>query len=57
VDMSTRSVNHDHDGDFVVILDPDDGAPVVIIIPGAGPQTGEPLPAHAARATPAGKPS
>jgi hypothetical protein len=55
--MSTRSVNHDHDGDFVVILDPDDGAPVVIIIPGAGPQTGEPLPAHAARATPAGKPS
>jgi hypothetical protein len=55
--MSTRSDNHDRDGDFVVILDPDDGAPVVIIVLGAGPQTAEPLPADADRAAPAGKPS
>ena len=57
MDMSTRSDNHDRDGNFVVILDPDDDAPVVIIIPGAGEQTAEPSPADADRAAPAGKPS
>ena len=53
--MSTRSGSDDRHGKPVVILDPDDGTPLVIVMPNTDRQTAEALLAEAARATLNGK--
>ena len=53
--MIARSDSDDRRSKPVVILDPDDGAPLVIVMPTTDRQTAEALLAEAARATLNGK--
>jgi hypothetical protein len=53
--MTTRSGNHGN-GRSVVILDPDDGSPVIVIVPPAAPEKADKaLPSRRETAPPAEK--
>lgn len=54
--MASRSVGNDVNGKSVVILDPDDGSPVIVIVPPAAPEKSDKaLPAGRDAAPPADK--
>jgi hypothetical protein len=53
--MITRSASNDRDAKPVVILDPDDGAPLIIMMPKWIQRIANALLGEATRATPNGK--